>query len=178
MAWRPLTWLIFILLFLDCTSLFYTTTPRFRRGKKSAPSSQKKTVAQPRHPIEANKGKLPWPVNGKVITNFGVQVDPKYGTRIKNLGINISCQKNSPVKAISKGRVSYADVFMGQGLMVIIEHGDGYHTVYSRLGKLQVSAGQMVNTGDVIGLSGEILHFELRIGGKAVDPLEWLEKIK
>jgi len=177
-AWRQLPWFIVVLLLLDCTGIFYTSTPRFRRGKKPAPQSQKQSASPARHPIEVNKGRLPWPVNGKIVANFGVQLDPKYGTKTKNLGIDISCQKNSPVKAISKGRVSYADAFMGQGLMVIIEHGGGYHTVYTRLNELRVSAGQVLNAGDVIGLSGEILHFEIRIGGKAVDPMPWLGKGK
>ncbi len=129
-----------------------------------------------RHPLEEKKGKLPWPVSGEVVGRFGVQVDPKYGTRTKNLGVDIASKEGSPVRTIWAGRVSYADVFIGQGIMVIVEHGGGFYSVYSRLRELRVKSGDDVKAGDVVGLSGEVLHFELRIGGKAVDPLEWLEK--
>ncbi len=90
--------------------------------------------------------------------------------------MDIRCRAGSPVKAVWTGTVSFADVFMGQGLMIILEHGGGYYTVYSRLGELRVSAGERVNAGEVLALSGDVLHFEIRIGGKAVDPMVWLEK--
>lgn len=161
----------------NCAPL-YTTQPRYRRGRQTI---QQKTVSPARvvpsgHPMDAYRGRLSWPVTGTVISGFGLQVDPKYGTKVKNSGIDISCPKGSPVRAVWEGTVSYADVFMGQGLMVILEHGGGYYSVYSRLSEFRVRAGEKVKSGAVLGLSGELVHFELRIGGKAVDPLEWLEK--
>lgn len=126
--------------------------------------------------MDAYRGRLAWPVSGKVVAGFGVQVEPKYGTKVKNSGIDISSPRGSPVRAVWEGTVSYADLFMGQGLMVILEHGGGYYTVYSRLSELRVKPGDRLKKGEVLGLSGEVLHFEFRIGGKAVDPLEWLEK--
>lgn len=161
---------------LSGCAIFYTSTPRYTRLKKSAGVSQKTTETLTRHPLEEKKGKLPWPVSGTVVGQFGLQVDPKYGTKTKNLGIDIACPKDRAVRAIARGRVSYADFFMGQGLLVIVEHGGGYHSVYSRLAELRVKAGDEVRAGDTVGLSGDVLHFELRIGGKAVNPLEWLEK--
>ncbi|MEN9979547.1 MAG: peptidoglycan DD-metalloendopeptidase family protein [candidate division WOR-3 bacterium] len=162
---------------LNCGSL-YTTQPRFSRGRAVV---RKRPVAPSapspvRHPMDVYKGRLAWPVSGTVISGFGVQVEPKYGTRVKNSGIDISCAKGSPVRAVWEGTVSYADVFMGQGLMVILEHGGGYYTVYSRLSEIRVKPGARIKKGEVLGFSGEVLHFEFRIGGKAVDPQDWLEK--
>lgn len=162
---------------LNCAP-FYTTQPRYRRGRQTV---RQKTVSPARvvpsgHPMDTYRGRLSWPVTGTVISGFGLKVDPKYGTKVKNSGIDISCARGSPVRAVWEGMVSYADFFMGQGLMVILEHGGGYYSVYSRLGEVRVRAGERVKSGAVLGISNELLHFELRIGGKAVDPLEWLEK--
>lgn len=175
----------FILTFVLCTlhlalynltgcSALYTTSPRYGKGRQIRPQKSKPTAI--RHPMEEKKGGLPWPVAGNVVNNFGVLVDPKYGTKTKNLGVDISCKKMTAVKAIYEGRVSYADVFMGQGLMVILEHGGGYYSVYSRLEEIKVNVGQNVKAGEALALSSDVLHFELRIGGVAVDPIEWLER--
>ncbi len=173
MVWRRLFVVGFVIFIPGCSAL-YTTSPRYRQVRQIKPKKQ--TPAVVRHPMEEKKGRLPWPVAGNVISNFGVQVEPKYGTKTKNLGIDISCKRNSPVKAIWKGTVSYADVFMGQGLMVILEHGGGYYSVYSRLEEIKVNSGQKVEAGETLAFSGPVLHFELRIGGTAVDPMEWLER--
>ncbi|MGQ9708127.1 MAG: murein hydrolase activator EnvC family protein [bacterium] len=173
MAGRGLFLVVCGLFFAGCPAL-YTTSPRYGRKKPGKPSKPVPVVAK--HPLEGKKGELPWPVSGTVVGKFGVHVEPKYGTRTKNLGIDISCKRDSPVKAIWMGTVSYADVFIGQGLMVILEHGGGYYSVYSRLEEINVSSGQKVESGHILGLSGDVLHFELRVGGIAVDPAEWLER--
>lgn len=176
----------FILTFALCTlhfalynlvgcSALYTTSPRYRKERQIRTKKPTPAIVV-RHPMEEKKGRLPWPVAGNIVSNFGVLVDPKYRTKTKNLGVDISCKMGSAVKAIYQGRVSYADVFMGQGLMVILEHGGGYYSVYSRLEEIKVNVGQNVKAGETLALSGDMLHFELRIGGVAVDPIEWLEK--
>jgi len=174
-VWYRLMMLLGFVVFAGC-SILYSGAPRFGRTRtvrKPVPQSQ---AVLAKHPLEEKKGKLPWPVSGVVVGQFGVQVEPKYGTKTKNSGIDISCKSNSVVRAVGKGRVSYADFFMGQGLMVIVEHGGGYHSIYSRLVELKVRSGDEIAAGDTVGLSGDVLHFEIRIGGKAVDPLQWLEK--
>ncbi|MEO0050211.1 MAG: peptidoglycan DD-metalloendopeptidase family protein [candidate division WOR-3 bacterium] len=173
MLWRNLPFVLFLIL-AGCPAL-YTTSPRYG-GKRQIKPRKPSSTTIIRHPIEEKKGMLPWPVAGNVISNFGVQVDQKYGTKTKNLGIDISCKRGSPVKAIYQGKVSYADVFMGQGLMVILEHGGGYYSVYSRLEEIKVNSGEKVEAGEVLGLSSDVAHFEIRVGGIAVDPIEWLEK--
>uniref|UniRef100_A0A7V3PU60 M23ase beta-sheet core domain-containing protein n=1 Tax=candidate division WOR-3 bacterium TaxID=2052148 RepID=A0A7V3PU60_UNCW3 len=172
--WRLLIPGLIVLLFSHC-AVVYTSEPRFGRGRRRVkPVVQTKTLVT-RHPMDEYQGKLPWPVQGTIVSSFGIQVDPKYGTKTKNSGVDISCLRGSPIKAVWQGTVSYADEFIGQGLMIILEHGGGYYTVYSRLNELKVTAGQKVNAGDVLALSGDLLHFEIRIGGKAVDPLVWLK---
>lgn len=168
-------WLVgFILLGLLNCSIFYTTSPRYSRERRVKKPPEPARVSL--HPLERNKGNLPWPVKGTIINNFGVRVDPKYGTKTKSLGIDIVCKPNSPVLAIGDGMVSYADAFIGQGLMIILEHGGGFHSVYSRLGEIRVTTGQKIKTGDIIGTCADVFHFELRVDGKAVDPAEWLRK--
>ena len=120
------------------------------------------------------KGKLLKPCEGKVVAGFGVLVDERYGTKIKNNGIDIKVPKGSPVKAAAKGKVVYVGWLTGYGNVVIVEH-DGFHTVYSRLREVLVKEGQRVLAGTVIGKAGgEPVHFELRVGGEAVDPEPYL----
>jgi septal ring factor EnvC (AmiA/AmiB activator) len=128
------------------------------------------------HPLEISKGNLPWPYQGKVTAIFGSQVHPKYKTRTRNTGIDIECPKGTLVSAIGAGRVVYADRFMGYGNLVIIDHGDGYYSLYSNLTEMFVGVGSNVEPGQRIAKVDENLHFELRKEGQPVDPLEWLSK--
>ncbi len=126
------------------------------------------------HFLEIMKGKLPWPYYGTVISGFGSVEDPKYKTKIRNTGIDIKCPVGADVRAIADGRVVYADRFMGYGNLVILDHSDGYYTLYSNLAEMTCSVGMNLKQGEVVGKSKDILHFELRREGKAVDPLPWL----
>ncbi|MEO0075666.1 MAG: peptidoglycan DD-metalloendopeptidase family protein [candidate division WOR-3 bacterium] len=138
-----------------------------RRARKLAPGT---------HYLEVMKGKLPWPYYGSVVSYFGSQEDPKYKTKIKNTGIDIKTPQNANVKAIANGRVVYADRFMGYGNMIIIDHSDGFYSLYSNLAEFTSDLNENVQQGDIIGKTKDILHFELRVEGKAVDPLLWLSR--
>jgi murein hydrolase activator len=138
-----------------------------RRVRKLAPGT---------HYLEIMKGKLPWPYYGTVVARFGTKEDPKYNTKIRNTGIDIQTPKGADIKAIAQGRVVYADRFMGYGNMVILDHGDGYYSLYSNLSDMSTSVNANVEQGEVIGSSTDILHFELRSEGKPVDPLQWLSQ--
>jgi septal ring factor EnvC (AmiA/AmiB activator) len=113
-------------------------------------------------------------VQGQVVTQFGTVVDPKYGTTTKSTGIDVATRNGSPVRAVDSGQVSFADIFMGYGRMVILDHGKRVHSIYSRLSEVKVKVGDKVAKGATIALSGDTLHFEFRVGGKSVDPLDWL----
>ena len=156
----------------------YTSGPRYARGKpQPKPSPKPRPVAikpGPKPVTDKRRGVLPWPVQGQVVTRFGTVVDPKYGTVTKSTGIDIATREGSPVTAVDSGKVSFADIFMGYGRMVILDHGKRVHSIYSRLSEVQVKVGGKVPKGGVIALSGDTLHFEFRVGGKSVDPMEWL----
>ncbi|MBS4016113.1 MAG: peptidoglycan DD-metalloendopeptidase family protein [Candidatus Latescibacteria bacterium] len=138
-----------------------------RRERKLAPGT---------HYLEIMKGKLPWPYYGTVVSKFGSQEDPKYKTKIKNTGIHIKTPANASIKAIANGRVVYADRFMGYGNMLILDHSDGYYSLYSNLSEFTSSVGMNVQQGEIVGRAKDMLHFELRCEGKSVDPLLWLSR--
>lgn len=168
---RLLVAVVMCLLVAAGCSAFYTGGPRYVRGKP-----QPKSTTKPAQKLAANKriGILPWPAQGQVVTRFGAVVDPRYGTTTKSSGIDIITRSGSQVVAVDSGVVSFADIFMGYGRMVIIDHGGRIHSIYSKLGEVQVKVGAKVAKGGVIALSGDTLHFEFRVGGKSVDPLDWL----
>lgn len=132
--------------------------------------------------LEARIGKLPWPCHGIVATKFGKVIHPKYNTKTKNNGIDISSKYGNNVYAIAAGKIAYADRFMGYGNLVLIDHLDGYYSLYGHLSEILVNIGDEISVGRIIGrvgesgsLSGPMLHFELRKNGKPVDPLAYLK---
>ncbi|MGB4499095.1 MAG: peptidoglycan DD-metalloendopeptidase family protein [Methylococcaceae bacterium] len=121
------------------------------------------------------KGQLPFPVNGELIQKFGsVREDGKLD------GVIIAAPEGTEIHTITDGKVVYADWMRGYGLIIIIDHGKGYISLYAFNQSLYKKVGDVVNSGDVIasvGLSGghdkASLYFGIRKKGKAVDPLEW-----
>jgi septal ring factor EnvC (AmiA/AmiB activator) len=129
------------------------------------------------------KGHLPWPVRGKVIHRFGRQKYPGITAYSECAGIKIKARHGTPVKSIAKGKVLFADWYTGYGKMVVVDHGDGYGTVYTHASEISVSKGQDVAAGEVIAkvgstesLSGDMLYFQLRHYGKPLDPWPWLTR--
>jgi septal ring factor EnvC (AmiA/AmiB activator) len=127
------------------------------------------------------KGLLKMPISGKIICFFGPQKDTKFNVSVFRSGIDIQAQKGAVIRAVFAGHVLFADWFKGYGNMVIIDHGDGYYTVYAHLEELFKQKGYYVNTGediatvgDTASMNGPILHFEVRHHGKPLDPMEWI----
>ncbi len=128
------------------------------------------------------QGQLDWPVNGTVVGRFGVETHPRFGTQVRNDGMDISVPVGTAVRAVAKGRVDAADEdYGGAGGLVVLNHGDGYYTIYSHLSEVNVALGSEVQAGAVIGRTGEegslkgpILHFEVRQGSAPLDPSGWL----
>ena len=141
------------------------------KTKQIAKSSPRKTVSSYR------KSKFIWPVNGSVVSNFGV-----VGKGRRNDGINIKAALGTNVKAADKGVVAYAgNELKGFGNLVLIKHADGYITAYAHNDKLYVKKGQTVLRGEkiaTVGSTGSVntpqLHFEVRAGKKAVNPRSYL----
>ncbi len=120
------------------------------------------------------KGKLPWPVKGEVVSNFGKQKHPQLNTFIFNRGINIKGLDS--VRAIFGGEVVYSNFLEGWGNMIVIDHGNDYYTVYGNLEKLFVDVGTEVEMLDSLGSINDAIYFELGQGSKPQDPLIWLKK--
>ena len=127
------------------------------------------------------RGELSLPCRGSVIKKFGDAIHPKFHTRVPHPGIDIEAPLGAPVNAVYGGRVEFADWLSGYGYTVILSHPGGYYTVYGHLDQIQAKKGEAVGQNQVIGSVGEnafaestALYFELRQGGKAVDPMPWL----
>jgi septal ring factor EnvC (AmiA/AmiB activator) len=123
------------------------------------------------------RGKMPWPVKGKPSNRFG---RPRNEGKMRWQGVNIPAAEGTTVKAIHHGRVVYADWLRGSGLLLIIDHGDGYMSLYAHNQSLLrdvgewVSAGTPISTvGDSGGLDRAALYFEIRHQGKPTDPARW-----
>lgn len=127
------------------------------------------------------KGKLPLPVNGRIVGFYGKRKDPEYNTYTFHRGIDIEAPEGAEIRAVYDGRIIYSDWLKGYGNIIIIDHGDGYYTVYAHVSKIFRSVGENVKGGDVIALVGETgsikgsyLYFEIRYHGATVNPMEWL----
>ncbi|HEU4364933.1 MAG TPA: peptidoglycan DD-metalloendopeptidase family protein [Candidatus Krumholzibacteria bacterium] len=131
----------------------------------------------------AMKGRLPWPVNGKVIRGFGKHTHPKYGTVTMNNGIDIQAPGGTPIIAVAAGVVEFVDWIDAFGKCVILNHGGGYYTLYAHVATTMVSQGQRIargqaiaEVGDTGSMEGYVCHFEVRQARKALDPTQWLGK--
>ncbi len=155
--------------------------------KRREESDKARTEGRVPQPYTGNfaqgQGRLAWPVRGKVIGRFGPEVHPKWGTRIQNNGVDIEVSIGTAVRSVARGRVDYVSEDFGTyGEMIILNHGDGYYTLYGHLSSIAVAVGQEVQSGQTIAQSGDsgslkgpILHFEVRKGGASLDPESWLE---
>ena len=125
-------------------------------------------------------GALPtsMPVASSFMTSgFGMREHPLLGGWRAHTGIDLAAPTGSPIRATSDGLVSRADWFGGYGLFVSLEHGGGVQTRYGHMARLNVQQGQQVRKGDVIGYVGSTgrstgphLHYEIRLGGRAINP--------
>jgi septal ring factor EnvC (AmiA/AmiB activator) len=127
------------------------------------------------------RGRLDWPVRGRVLSEFGYEVHPKYGTRVKQNGIDIAAAEGAAIAAVAPGVAVYVDWLPGYGRTVILDHGSGYYTLYAHASAFSVQRGDRVQAGQVIARVGETdsiqgtcLHFEVRQGEKALNPRDWL----
>jgi len=135
-------------------------------------------------PLYERKGKLPWPLEGRVITPFGFEQHPDFKTIVMNKGVEISPgQDRSLILAVHAGKVVYADYFQGYGNLLIVDHGMTYYTLYGHCSEFMAAVGDMVRAGQPLALvgdsgslKGECLYFELRYKTKALDPLQWLKR--
>ena len=132
--------------------------------------------------ITDKKGRLSLPVKGKILNKFGRQKDKQFASFIVHNGINIRVRTGVSVRSVFDGKVLYTGELEGYGDLVTIGHGKNYHSLYGHLDRISVKQNQMVQTGDIIGLSGdtgsligETLYFEMRKNGKPIEPVRWFK---
>lgn len=128
-------------------------------------------------PFAKLRGKMPMPTQGKILKQFG---STKVAGKLNWEGVLISAQVGSEVKAIHYGRVVFANYLRGQGLLMILDHGDGYMSLYAHNQALLKEPGDWVRAGELIarvgnsgGQSESALYFEIRHQGKPTNPTQW-----
>ncbi len=129
------------------------------------------------------KGKMPWPVKGRIVTKHGTQRDPITKVEIPNPGIEIKAADKDPVRAVCEGSVFTILWMRGMGNIIAIEHGGGFYTIYAHLEVVLVFEGQEVRSQEIIGYVGDRhglyesnLHFEVRNEANDENPELWLRK--
>ena len=128
-------------------------------------------------PFLSMKGKLPWPVKGRFINKFGQS--KSYGD-LKWNGVLIKAELGTPVRAVSHGRIAFADWLQGFGFITIIDHSDGYMSLYGQNESQFKQTGDWVQAGEIIATAGDSggqpvsgVYFEIRARGKPINPAEW-----
>lgn len=127
-------------------------------------------------PFVSKKGRLPWPVSGPVRVGFGLSRHPERGTMHDSQGIEIAVEGEQPIAAVWPGRVLFADFFKGFGQLVVLDHGDGYYTLYAQASRLTRKVGEQVGGGEILAFSEGTrrIYFEVRHHGIPLDPAAWL----
>lgn len=158
-----------------------------RKASDKAPSAADKAASGPLvssastaygGPFAKARGKLPWPVDGRLMARFGAPRGDDARTTWD--GVLIGAAAGSPVRAIHAGRVVFADWLRGAGLLVILDHGNGYLSLYGHNQSLLKKAGERVKAGEsiaTVGTSGgqdtPALYFAIRQQGRPSDPAQW-----
>jgi murein hydrolase activator len=131
-------------------------------------------------PFPRARGKLPWPVKGSLLARFG---QTRAGGPLKWQGILIGAARGTQVRALHQGRIVYADWLPGLGLLIVLDHGGGYMSLYGHNEQLYRRVGDRVSAGDALAAVGDAagvgkpaLYLEIRKGRQAIDPTQWLTK--
>lgn len=142
--------------------------------------SRAEALAEADTTFEGRMGSLMWPCDGEVVSEYGMETHPRFGTIIKNNGVDIRTTPGTKVRSVAPGEVSFAGPLSGFGNCIIVSHGDGFYTLYGHLESLLVAKGYRVGEGEAIGYIGEtstpegaVLHFEIRKGTAPLDPAKW-----
>jgi septal ring factor EnvC (AmiA/AmiB activator) len=127
------------------------------------------------------RGRLAWPVEGRVVAGYGIHRDRQYWTKTFNPGVDIEAGEGNAVGVVAPGTVVYSGWHNGLGNLVVVDHGEGYYSLYGHLLRPRVAVGQLVvagqqigDVGDTLSLRGPCLHFQIRHRRQSLDPMEWL----
>ena len=131
-------------------------------------------------PFSEFRGRLTWPVAGTLLRDFG---QPRVGGELKWNGVVLAAPRGREVRSVYHGRVAFADWLAGMGLLVIVDHGEGYMTLYGYNETILKNAGDWVAPGDVIATVGDSggqseagLYFEIRRGTQPLNPRRWVTR--
>jgi septal ring factor EnvC (AmiA/AmiB activator) len=131
-------------------------------------------------PFATLKGKLAWPVQGRLVGEYG---QPRGAGPVRSRGVLLEASAGAPVRAVYHGRVAFADWLQGLGLLVIVDHGGGYMSLYAHNEALLKESGDWVEPGEAIAQVGDTggqarpgLYFELRHNGEPVNPHPWIAR--
>ena len=146
--------------------------------KKQYDTEQLNQLKKIRSNIKEFKGKLIWPVDGKIVKGFGPQWNPKLNTTLHNPGVDIAANPNASVRSVFDGLVTTITFISGYGTTVIVDHNDGYFTVFTHLDNLLVTKNMLVKEGQRIGFiskESQVVHFEIWGNNQTLNPKEWLK---
>jgi septal ring factor EnvC (AmiA/AmiB activator) len=128
--------------------------------------------------LKSLKGRLAWPVPGRLRVGFGTSRHGDLGTLIESHGFDIEAEVGTPVHAAAPGKVIFANSLRGYGNLMIIDHGSKYYTLYAHVARFTKQLGDAIAKNEVIAYSGyegrDAVYFEIRQGGKPIDPTDWL----
>ncbi|MEM6604130.1 MAG: peptidoglycan DD-metalloendopeptidase family protein [Pseudomonadota bacterium] len=130
--------------------------------------------------FEAAKGAMPWPVEGRLVHRFG---NPRNQGKMRWQGVSLQAEAGSTVSAVHHGRVVFADWLRGSGLLLVLDHGEGFMSLYAHNDSLLREVGDWVEVGSAIATVGSSggqdqasLYFEIRKDGEPTDPLAWVAR--
>ncbi len=160
---------------------------KIERDAKERETRQRTTIARTQlepilsgQPFRELRGQLPWPTNGKLANQFGAL---REGSDMRWQGINIDAREGEPVRAIHNGRVVFADWLRGSGLLIIVDHGNDYLSLYAHNQTLLKNVGDVVKGGEQIATVGDTggeqhtgLYFEIRHKGAPTNPADWCRR--
>lgn len=131
------------------------------------------------HGFAQQKGRLLWPAVGDIVEGFGRHKHPRFDTYVDRKGIELRVAASEPIRAVADGQVAYADRLKGYGVVVIVDHGEQYLSLYAHAAALRVRTGETVTAGQALGTAradkgDDRIYFELRHGEDPLDPLQWL----
>ncbi|MBN1894021.1 peptidoglycan DD-metalloendopeptidase family protein [bacterium] len=134
-------------------------------------------------PFETQRGRLAWPVRGRIVSNYGLYKNPELNTVMENLGIDIQAEEKAPVRCVSAGQILSVYWMRGMGNLVLVDHGSGYFTVYGHLDQVNVNSGDQLASGEVLGVLGDaqslygpVLHFQVWKESNHQNPATWLAR--
>ena len=158
----------------------YSSRVRRKGGAVPRQSAPAQATTVPNHGLGALRGRLSLPVKGTIVDRFGRHKHPEFNSFTVSNGISVAAPAGSAIHAVYDGEVIFSNYFKGYGNMIIVDHGDGFFSLYAHASSVTKKVGSKVSRNDVLASVGDVdstkgpmLYFEIRYQGKPVDPAPW-----